>query len=152
MGAVCTSETTPPITPVYLRTALLTIISTQNLCNQIENEWIKEFSNKSASYFKPYIPIFVQWVDLAVAKRWESRSPVEGGRDSRYFKQIDPILRRVLRPDVAYITVSQNDAGLHVGVLDPLLLANVVVMSARHHERPYSHDRARLRLRLNLFL
>jgi len=78
----------------------------------IENDWINTYTSlwqkeqeskgsdaRLSSIFGPYIPIFVQFVDYWV-------------RYKQGYLEVVDILRKVLRPDVPYITVSQNDEGL----------------------------------------
>ena len=71
----------------------------------IENAWIDTFGRRWAhhraqggklrDHFGDFIPLFVPWMDIFVAAY---KTP--GG--------LIDALRRVLRPDVAYITVSQH--------------------------------------------
>ena len=74
--------------------------------------------------FKPYVPLFIQWTDL-----WVREQPTSGTA-SKYYTSITAALQKVLRPDVMYVTVSQNDVGIPGNVLDPRLLRNVIVLSA----------------------
>ena len=67
--------------------------------------------------FGPFIPIFLPWVD-----RWI-------GNAKAYPSQMVAPLRSLLRKDVLYITVSQNDVGLDRAV-DLKQLPNLVVLSA----------------------
>lgn len=74
----------------------------------IENYWIDHFKEAAShldhlnfsSMFGPYIPLFVPWVDI-----WVSNSKL-------YPKGVFDALEKVLRKDVAYLTVSQSDHGL----------------------------------------
>ena len=77
----------------------------------IENYWIQHFqtiANKSSSAstlkledtFGPYIPLLIPWVD-----RWVEK---QHGYPQNFVTK----LRSVLRPDVAYVTVSQSNEGM----------------------------------------
>ena len=72
----------------------------------IENHWITYFQQEleSKNYylpdvFGPYIPIFIRWLDV-----WVTNGNI-------YPKGLASALKEVLREDVMYITVSQNDDG-----------------------------------------
>jgi hypothetical protein len=69
--------------------------------------------------FGPYIPILFTWVDAWVRKRM------------RYPKGFVEVLKKVIRPSVLYITVSQNAEGLtgknEINMSD---IPNVLVLSA----------------------
>ena len=72
----------------------------------IEDSWVQRFccdANEStqARFGGALVPIFVQWVDLFVKSGY--RTPPE----------LWDTLSRVLRPDVLYVTVSQNDQGIY---------------------------------------
>lgn len=92
----------------------------------IENHWIDYFNatafNSSlhlSETFGPYIPLLVPWVDI-----W-----FLGGSRPKFPRGFVERLESVLRPDVMYITVSQNDDGL--AQKDGLpKLENVLVLSA----------------------
>jgi len=92
----------------------------------IENHWIAHFEelyDKSdlclLDHFGPYIPLFVPWVDIWVNSRYS------------YPPGFVEALYSVLRPNVPYITVSQNDEGL-TGKNEILMstIPNVLVLSA----------------------
>ena len=94
----------------------------------IENEWITMFEKaydgrrqgqRLSDFFGPYIPLFVPWTDLWVSSRY------------RYPAGLIDALLGVLRADVPYLTVSQNDEGL-TGKCEFLLAShpNVLVLSA----------------------
>ena len=90
----------------------------------LENEWITHFEqlyDKSnhclRDIFGPFIPIFLPWEDILV----------ENFR--RYPDKLVETLHSILRPDVAYITVSQSDQGLS-DILPPDTFPNVLVLSA----------------------
>ena len=95
----------------------------------IENVWISHFGALGAqarargrplrSIFGPYVPLFVPFTD-----HW-----VRAGY--RYPSGLVPALLGVLRRDILYITVSQNDAGLSgQDELPMALVPNVLVLSA----------------------
>lgn len=95
----------------------------------IENIWISHFgalarrararSRPLRSIFGPYIPLFVPFTD-----HW-----VRGGYN--YPAGLVPDLIAALRPDVAYVTVSQNDEGLTGKDELPMArIPNVLVFSA----------------------
>eukprot|EP00964_Phaeocystis_antarctica_P019048 scaffold10504_cov67-Phaeocystis_antarctica.AAC.5 len=95
----------------------------------IENAWIDTFSRrwghhraqggKLRDLFGDFVPLFVPWTDIFVAATYKT----PGG--------LIDALRRVLRPDVAYITVSQVDAGLTgSGKVQMATIPNLLVLSA----------------------
>ena len=95
----------------------------------IENAWIETFGRRWAhhraqggklrDHFGDFVPLFVPWTDIFVAATYKT----PGG--------LIDALRRVLRPDVAYITVSQCDAGLTgAGKLQMSTIPNLLVLSA----------------------
>ena len=66
----------------------------------IENQWISTFCcDKPLSVFGPFIPLFIQWVDI-------------GSLSSQLYQHLHQILKSTLRPDVLYISVSQHDQGI----------------------------------------
>eukprot|EP00539_Tryblionella_compressa_P005731 CAMPEP_0178768458 /NCGR_PEP_ID=MMETSP0744-20121128/20255_1 /TAXON_ID=913974 /ORGANISM="Nitzschia punctata, Strain CCMP561" /LENGTH=373 /DNA_ID=CAMNT_0020424541 /DNA_START=206 /DNA_END=1327 /DNA_ORIENTATION=+ len=75
----------------------------------VENVWAMHFQpsadslNNTSFYnmFGPYIPLFIPWTDIWVQKPF-----------GKYPKALYEGLKEVLRHDVIYITVSQNDDGL----------------------------------------
>lgn len=78
----------------------------------IENLWISHFNStwskqgpgaRLHSLFGPYIPIFFPWVDTLVNNNFT------------YPKGFGESLLKILRPNVAYVTVSQNDEGIPGG-------------------------------------
>jgi hypothetical protein len=75
----------------------------------IENLWISEFLDKPLSYFHGMIPLFVQWVDI--------HAHIFLGKENRplyrsLYEEIHSELFQLLRPDVIYVTVSQDDEGI----------------------------------------
>ena len=99
----------------------------------IENHWIEHFSKayqvRRASggalkdIFGPYVPLLVPWNDL-----WMNENPADHSYPDGF---VDAVLS-ALRPDVLYITVSQNPGGL--AALDEHFsmdkVSNVLVLSA----------------------
>jgi hypothetical protein len=80
----------------------------------IENHIIQKYKDKPLSYFRGLIPIFVQWVDIHVMSLNDTLKA-----DSSSLKisqqthgQIPQIMQRLLRPDVLYVTVTQDAQGL----------------------------------------
>jgi hypothetical protein len=91
----------------------------------LENVWIDHFLGKAlqendlADTFGEYIPLFIPWVDLWVQNKFH------------YPDGFVDTLLGALRPDVAYVTVSQSDLGLTGYRELPLhKLPNVLVLSA----------------------
>ena len=94
----------------------------------IENEWITYFEslydNKTDGtclwdHFGPFIPLFIPIHDHWIRNRYH------------YPEGLLETLLSVLRPDVPYITVSQNDEGLTgKDELDMRTIPNVLVLSA----------------------
>lgn len=75
----------------------------------IENHWINHFNETAfdsslrlVDTFGPYIPLLIPWVDI-----WFS-----GGSRPKYPREFIKLFESLIRPDVMYITVSQNDDGL----------------------------------------
>lgn len=106
----------------------------------IENYWMRHFkdsvislprqhnaSNSSSSVclsdtFGPFIPLLIPWVDI-----WLSQGGIHGNRN-QYPPVFTDTVKALLRPDVAYITVSQNDQGWALNYYHHL--TNVLVLSA----------------------
>jgi hypothetical protein len=102
----------------------------------IENVWIQHFSALWEQHkhnttdantpnaalqdvFGPYVPLFLPWTDI-----WLS------GKRS-YPPELTRLLYRMLRPDVPYITVVQNDQGLPAnGAFDQKRTPSLLVLSA----------------------
>lgn len=91
----------------------------------IENWWITTFSaNYTAlisrdtplsATFGAYVPLFLPWVDLWVKSgviRVEGNRKVNLGAAYSYPPGFVDALLSVLRPEVPYVTVSQNDEGI----------------------------------------
>jgi hypothetical protein len=94
----------------------------------IENHWISHFerlyndsddSTCLSDHFGAYIPLFLPWVDHVV------------NNYMRYPDGFLEALHSVLRPNVPYITVSQNAEGLHTRTDISLMsdMPNVIVLS-----------------------
>lgn len=80
----------------------------------IENIFISTFIDMPLSYFRGFIPIFVQWIDTEIIQR---------SRVGNILAE----LNQVLRPNVLYLAVSQGDIGLReIGRSHP----NILVLSA----------------------
>ena len=86
----------------------------------VENVWIRHFWDAAAgrprgrggadclaATFGPFIPLLVPWTDV-----WVAGDAKNGGRRMRYPPGLLAALRGALRPDVPYLTLSQNDEGL----------------------------------------
>ena len=103
----------------------------------IENVWISRFSALAnaarkagrplSHVFGPYIPILVPFTD-----QWVHGGPHQVGlKRYRYPDGLVPALLGALRPNAAYITVSQNDEGLSGrNELPMAMIPNVLVLSA----------------------
>ena len=77
----------------------------------IENIFIANYSSKPLSFFRGFIPLFVQWIDTQILR-------------GRHFDNIHHELNQVLRPNVLYLAISQGDVGLgKIGVSHPNILA-----------------------------
>eukprot|EP01041_Mallomonas_annulata_P014327 gene14327-30500_t len=92
----------------------------------IENHFINHFINKPLSYFNGFIPIFVQWVDLHVYEI-DLENNQKRNTSIPEYKTYHTDISKLLRTDVLYITVSQDDQGIHkLSHLNP----NILVLSA----------------------
>jgi hypothetical protein len=87
----------------------------------IENYWIEHFQVTNSSClsetFGPFVPLLIPWVDL-----WVNNA-------GKYPLGFVDRLQSLLRPNVPYITVSQNDQGL-VGEGEMPIWHNIMVLSA----------------------
>ena len=83
----------------------------------VENVWISTFAQRPLAEFYPYIPLFVPWTDV-----WKA------GATS--YKDLAALLGGLLRPNVAYVTVSQNARGIPANMLARWSIPNVLVFSA----------------------
>jgi hypothetical protein len=93
----------------------------------IENYYIEHFFGRNLSYFNGFIPLFIQWTDLHVADI--------NRKEMRYNDTVVPIYKEVLqriasllRPDVMYLTVSQDDQGIFSQLA--FLRPNILSLSA----------------------
>jgi hypothetical protein len=93
----------------------------------IENHWISSFEKAYdqdpdtclSDIFGPFIPIFLPWTDRLLAGH------------HRYPWGMLSTLRSLLRPNVPYVTVSQNDEGLPgKNEFDVRLIPNLLIFSA----------------------
>lgn len=83
----------------------------------IENWWIQKLGGDESLHNVGLVPLFVPWVDVWVRGRY------------RYPPGFAGAVKKALRSDVAYVTVSQNDEGI-VGKGELEGLENVLVLSA----------------------
>ena len=60
----------------------------------VENIFIANYSQRPLSFFRGFIPIFVQWIDTQILR-------------GRHFDNLHHVLNGVLRPNVLYLAVSQ---------------------------------------------
>jgi len=83
----------------------------------IENLWIKNFMNRKPETFGPFVPLFIQWVDALHHVTYE---------------EIQNVLKKLIQPDVMYVTVSQADFGLSQGQKFDMMkrFPNILVISA----------------------
>lgn len=91
----------------------------------IENYWIEQFIDKPLSYFNGYIPLFVQFVDIHVNGMGRKKGEVYDIPD---WKGLIEILVPLLRPNVLYLAVSQDDCGIFEKMHQSR--PNVLVLSA----------------------
>jgi len=88
----------------------------------IENHFISNFSSLPLSYFRGFVPLFVQWSDYDIGLRHNlSAANIRPPRE-----MFRPLLR-ILRDDVLYMTVAQANDGLEFFLTRH---RNVVVFSA----------------------
>ena len=92
----------------------------------IENWWIDAFQNRPSDAFGGLVPVFAQWVDFAASRG----HPEHAARRA----QVLVALAGVMRPNVAYVTVSQHDRGIIYGdSITPAVrarLTNLLVLSS----------------------
>lgn len=74
----------------------------------IENHFLSHFMTKPFEYFNGLVPLFVQWVDIRTNQILNRRLPGIPLYDT-LLRQ----LREVLRRDVIYLVVSQDDEGIY---------------------------------------
>lgn len=82
---------------------------------------------KPLSYFNGFIPLFVQFVDIHVYQFGHKRGVDWDPRIPDY-KQLIEELAPLLRPNVLYLAVSQDDCGLFEKMHK--LRPNIIVLSA----------------------
>lgn len=89
----------------------------------IENLYIDHFIAKPLSYFSGLFPLFIQWTDIHCAE-WEE--PKNTSNPTR--ELLRNTLKSVLRKDVLYVTVDQDDQG----IFEPLAkeFPNILSLSA----------------------
>jgi hypothetical protein len=83
----------------------------------VENVWIATFAQRPLAEFYPYVPLFVPWTDV-----WKAGAASYG--------DLAALLGGMLRPDVAYVTVSQNARGIPANALEKWSIPSVLVFSA----------------------
>ena len=72
----------------------------------IENHYIEKFVDKPLSYFSGLIPLFIQFVDIHV------NDFLHRHKNHPTYDDIYHVLDKVLRHDVLYLAVSQDDEGI----------------------------------------
>ena len=93
----------------------------------IENHFIAHFITKPLSYFNGLIPLFVQWVDLHCFDMDFNPETMKRNATTPDYKTYHTQIAKLLREDVLYVTVSQDDQGIHkLTELRP----NILVLSA----------------------
>ncbi len=79
----------------------------------LENHFISRFVDKPLSYFRGLIPLFVQWVDIHVVifNETEKTHPTMSIPFDTH-ATLPQTIQDMLRPDVLYVAVNQDDQGL----------------------------------------
>eukprot|EP01041_Mallomonas_annulata_P001111 gene1111-2158_t len=72
----------------------------------VENHFIDRFMDKPLSFFNGLIPLFIQWVDIHVNDFLHRKPEIPP------YSAIFTTLEGILRKDVLYIAVSQDDEGI----------------------------------------
>jgi hypothetical protein len=87
----------------------------------LEDHWVNTFAGKPRSAFGPYIPLFIPWTNL---------EGMYGGAPTCWCP-LFALLKRLIRPDLVYITVVQSALGPAGGTMyHPSQWANILVLSA----------------------
>lgn len=82
----------------------------------IENLWIDRYIGKPLGTFGPFVPLFIQWVDIAKSVSYDD---------------VARVLEKTLRKDLLYVTVSQADFGLVFNDVDIMKrFPNILVLSS----------------------
>jgi hypothetical protein len=76
----------------------------------MENYYIEHFIGRDLSYFNGFIPLFIQWTDLHVADI-DRNEPKYNNSIVPIHKEMLQRIASLLRPDVMYLAVSQDDQG-----------------------------------------
>ncbi len=79
----------------------------------IENYWINNFIDKPLSYFSGVVPLFIQWTDIHVHDFSDNKTA--GTYTGPYIpehQKMAELISPLLRSDVVYITVIQDDEGV----------------------------------------
>lgn len=77
----------------------------------IENLFIHRFITKPLDYFTGMIPLFIQWTDIHVHEFRTHENSTIDRHYKRLYQSIITDLKNMLRPDVIYVTVCQDDEG-----------------------------------------
>mmetsp|Transcript_2359 Transcript_2359/g.3629 ORF Transcript_2359/g.3629 Transcript_2359/m.3629 type:complete len:388 (-) Transcript_2359:16-1179(-) len=88
----------------------------------IENHYISHFLSKPLSYFNGLVPLFVQFVDTHVN---DFRTKI---RPNPTLKETSAELASLLRDDLIYVVVSQDDQGITADLFEKK--PNILVLSA----------------------
>ena len=94
----------------------------------LENHFISRFVDKPLAYFRGLIPLFVQWVDIHVVtfNETEKAHPTMSIPFNTHVT-LPKTIQGMLRPDVLYVAVNQDDQGLGALTLN---MPNVISFSA----------------------
>ena len=76
----------------------------------IENHFIEHFISRDLSYFNGFFPLFLQWTDIHVADI-DHTAPYYNNSKIPTLSDLQKTLMELLRPDVMYLAVSQDDQG-----------------------------------------
>jgi hypothetical protein len=76
----------------------------------IENHFIENFIGKNLSFFNGFIPLFIQWTDIHVADS-DRTEPYYNTSVSPTMSDFHSRIISLLRPNVMYLAVSQDDQG-----------------------------------------
>ena len=95
----------------------------------LENLWMSNISKLPLEAFKPYIPIFAPWNDIAESKHSVDRNT--RARRGWSYRKLVAALRSLLRPNVAYVTLTDRDRGItNMFPANKWHLKNILVLSA----------------------
>jgi hypothetical protein len=88
----------------------------------LENHFIHSFIHKPLSFFGGMFPLFVQWTDIHVNKFMGGNSSMPS------YDNMPEAISKILRDDVIYVTVVQDDEGLTSKLAN--LKPNILTLSA----------------------